>query len=324
MKILINRNDNLGDIIYTLQLAGLLKKHYPNCKVDFLIRDYAKPLFNYTIDVDNTLSWEYLQTLSYIKRKKILADYDVFINVRPKIKTAIYAWQAGIKIRIGNARRWYHFLFCNKHVYIKRKGSEKHEVEINSMLLKPLINNLNYSAKELFQFIKLDKTMGNQKDFNLPKNKLLIICHPASNGHGREWPLDNFIALIKKSDLEKYHFILSGSKAEKKVTDVIEKACPQVSNLAGKLTLFEFIALITKVDLLIASGTGPLHIAAALGTKTIGLFPPIHALDSKRWGPLFDNAKNLELTTDCDKKCDNKSCLCMKKLKPENILNRLD
>lgn len=315
MKILINRNDNLGDIVYTLQLAGLLKKHFPHCSVCFVIRDYASALFEYASDVDSTLSWDSLSVMSAAERKNALKNFDVFINVRAHAKMAFYAWEAGINIRIGNARRWYHWLFCNKRVPIKRKNSSRHEVEFNAQLLAPLIGKQPLSAQALFNFIHLDKRVALNKTFDLPNNKHLIICHPASNGNGREWPIENFIALIKQHDPEKYHFILTGSKSEKSITDLIEKACPQVSNLAGSLSLFDFIALITKVDTLIASGTGPLHIAAALGTKTIGLFPPIPALDSARWGPLFEHANNLELKLKCEKSCENTTCDCMKKLK---------
>ena len=287
----------------------------------FLVRDYAAPLFNYATDVDGTLSWDALKMLSFTERKTILKKFNVFINARSQSKMAWFAFLAGIKTRIGNSRRWYNFLLCNKHVAIKHKGMESHEAEFNARFLEPIIGKLSYTKQELFDFIQLDKSKAHMPALSLPTDKTLVICHPASNGNGREWPVENFIELINISDSERYHFLLTGSKGEKELANKIERACPSVSNLAGKLSLNDFIALIANVDVLIACGTGPLHIAAALGIKTIGLFPPIHALNTKRWGPIFPNAINLELDKACSIQCQNNDCACMKNLLPKRVLD---
>lgn len=328
MNILINRNDNLGDIVYTLQLASLLKSFYPNAQVCFMVRDYAAPLLGHATDVDNILIFEQFKVLTFIQKIKTLKQYDVFINARAQADMAFYAFCAGIKTRIGSSRRWYNLLFCNKRVSIKRKGSNKHEVDFNAQLLEPLIGKLNHSTKDLFNFIKLSETKSNTLKVRLPENKILVICHPGSNGNGREWPLEHFIQLINLSDENKYHFLLTGGKAETQQANAIESKCNNVTNLAGHLSLAEFIELLSQVDVLIASGTGPLHIAAALGTKTIGLFPPIHALDSKRWGPLFPNAINLEQKDPCQQACSNQICACMRAISPnlvyQTLHNRLE
>lgn len=324
MKILINRTDNLGDIIYTLHLAGLLKKFHPNCQVCFLVRSYAAPLFEYATDVDSILIWEQFKSSPLIKKYKTLNEFDVFINAKAQSRIAWYAFCARIKTRIGSARRWFNFLFCNKHISITRKGSSKHEVDLNARLLEPLIPKHSLSTPQLFSFIHLDTKKAPPCPVDLPPNKILIICHPASNGNGREWPIGNFIELIQLSNEKKYHFILTGSPSEKDKSNAIQSACSNVTNLVGTLSLKEFMSLISHADVLIASGTGPLHIAAALGIKTIGLFPPIHALDSKRWGPQFNNANNLEINRVCQQKCDNQFCPCMAALTPVNVLKVIE
>jgi len=325
MKILINRNDNLGDIIYTLQLARLLKEFNSKYKIFFLVRDYAKPLFEFVENVDGTISWNSLENMSLKDRQSLIGDFDIFINAKASTKAAQYAKQAGIKLRIGNSHRIPQWLYCNRLVNIKRKKSSAHEVELNAQLLKPLLGKIKKNPQELFTYIRLNKSSAQKYKFSLPQNKINIICHPASNGNGREWPVENFISLIKLADPNKYQFILTGTKQEKTITDQIEQSCPQIINYAGKLSLANFIALISKVELLIASGTGPLHIAAAIGTKTIGLFPPIETLDQKRWGPIFPWSKNFQANKRCKKNCNNQDCNCMKQLTPEfifsNILN---
>lgn len=324
MNILIHRNDNLGDIIYTLHLAGLLKKHYPNSHICFLVRRYAAPLFEYAKDVDDVLIWEEFHGLPFAHKIKHLKSFDVFINARAQAGMACLSFCAGIKTRIGSARRWCNFLFCNKRINIIRKGSPKHEVDFNAQLLTPLINETNLSTQTLFDYIKLEPNQIPTQDYDLPKNKTLVICHPSSNGNGREWPIDNFINLINTAAPNIFHFILTGSPSEKRQADIIEAACHNVTNFSGKFSLSEFIAFISQMDILIASGTGPLHIAAALGIKTIGLFPPIHALDSKRWGPKFKNATNIETQKSCLIKCSNEHCPCLAEITASQVAEVLN
>lgn len=326
MNILINRNDNLGDIVYTLQLAGLLKAKMPNCKVTFIVRNYALPLLELASDVDATISFESLTQMTQTERSELLQPYDVFINAKACKLTAQYAKAAKINIRIGNSHRWYHWLYCNKRVAIKRKGSQLHEIELNSQLLAPLLGTLSYSAKALFDFIKLEKTIDPEMQSVLHPNKCNVICHPASNGNGREWPPQHFINLIQQADPAHFRFILTGSPNEKSLTDNIEQHCQQADliNLAGRSTLKQLSALMAHADILISAGTGPLHIAAALGTQTIGLFPPVHAIDSKRWGPLQDGAINIELKIRCEQRCENTACACMTKILPTQLLDKLN
>lgn len=323
MRILINRNDNLGDIVYTLQLATLLKQCYQNCHISFLIRDYAKDLFGFTTNIDSTLSFETLTKASSSEQKLMLADFDIFINAKADKLVAKLAKKAAIKMRIGTSHRLYHWFYCNKRVNIKRKNSSLHETQLNTLLLKPLIQHSQYSVEDLFKLIQLKRQPQPKLKQYLVPSKINIICHPASNGNGREWPIENYIRLIQLVDPKRFNIILTGSPKEKNVTAQIQQQCPSVLNLAGQLSLKEMISLLGMVDYVIASGTGPLHIAAALGTQVIGLFPPIHALDIQRWGPAFKNAHNLQLKQNCQNACSNKSCQCMYQLMPGNIASFL-
>ncbi len=319
MNILINRNDNLGDIIYTLHLASLLKAFNNDYKIYFLIRDYAKPLFKYTNNIDGTISWNKLEQISVQDRQLELKKFDIFINAKACRKAAMYAKQAGIKTRIGNGNRITQWLYCNKLISIKRKKSKLHEVELNTPFLKPIIGKFKKNITELFKHIKLNNLPSSKNNFELKTNKINIICHATSNGNGREWPIENFISLVKLADQNKYQFILTGVEKDNSILEKIVRACPHVINYAGKFPLEQFIDLISRVDILIASGTGPLHIAAAIGTKTIGLFPPIKAINKERWGPRFTWSINLQADKRCQKSCNNQNCQCMQQLTPELI-----
>lgn len=91
----------------------------------------------------------------------------------------------------------------------------------------------------------------------------------------KRWPLWNFIRLIAAIVAEtSYQVILVGGKEDMEDAGTIQSIIPQVINTAGRFSLGETGALLRRCSLLIANDSGPLHLGAAIGTPTIGLFGP--------------------------------------------------
>lgn len=61
----------------------------------------------------------------------------------------------------------------------------------------------------------------------------------------------------------------------------------------GQDSLVKYFERISQVDCFVSSGTGPLHIASAMGQKCIGIFPPKKALDIARWGAMGALSRNI-------------------------------
>jgi ADP-heptose:LPS heptosyltransferase len=106
---------------------------------------------------------------------------------------------------------------------------------------------------------------------------------------------------------------VSGSEAEgQQLRELAPElfALPNVASLCGQVDLAGLIELIGHCGALVASGTGPLHLAAALGKPTLGLFPPLKPIDPVRWAALGVQAQNLALEMPCQ--CPPAStCACM-------------
>jgi heptosyltransferase-3 len=94
-------------------------------------------------------------------------------------------------------------------------------------------------------------------------------------------------------------------------------------DLTGKLKLDQFIAFIAHCDGLVAASTGPLHIAAALGKKTIGLFSSRRPIHPGRWMPVGEDAYALVFDANCEKCREGKECNCITKISPQQIVDLL-
>ena len=154
---------------------------------------------------------------------------------------------------------------------------------------------IRLSLNELTALVKINKNKALHEKIAhfVPHDRFNLVVHPLTNGNTKEWPLINFIALIQALPVDKFNIIVTGTAAEEQRLQSLLQQCPTVKNAVGQLSLQDFIALLSQVDGIIANSTGPLHIAAALGIHTLGLYPAEQGKDTSRWAPLGEKAETL-------------------------------
>jgi ADP-heptose:LPS heptosyltransferase len=316
--ILISRADAIGDVVLTLPMAGYLKELLPECKVSFLGRNYTEPVINTCNAVDDFISYDKIKALpeqeqqTYLKNKQI----DVIVHVFPNKHIAALAKQAGIKLRIGTTNRFFHWFTCNKLVKLSRKKSDMHEAQLNLVLLNPLGLKDIQPLPAIIDHYRFDNTCHLNEALSkyISANKFNLIIHPKSHGSGMEWGLDNFAALIDLLPANKFNILITGSDKEKILLAPWILTLPKhVVDLTGKMSLAELISFIFKADGLIASGTGPLHVAAASGIYTLGLFPSLRPIHPGRWAPIGKKAEYIESGTDT-----------IATIAPDNVFNKVN
>ena len=328
--VLISRVDNIGDVILTLPMAGILKKNFPKMKITFLGRDYVRAIIEHCPHIDDFLDWD---TLSQMKQSDAIAEiksraFDWVIHVLPQKLIGILMKKAGVQYRIGTTNRFYYWFTCNKFVKLSRKKSNLHEAQLNLKLLKHFNIEINQDLKylrEVMGFSCHESLPPHLKAIIAP-NKFNLIVHPFSNGHAREWPVSHFIALINQLPNEQFNIILTGSKKENSaIQEKIISQCPHANNIAGQCSLHELIQLISHADGLVANSTGPMHIAAVLGIHTLGLFPTTKGMDINRWAPLGKKVEVLIADPHCNAlTCAAlNDCLCMESIAVDQVKNKI-
>ena len=317
--ILICRTDNIGDVVLTLPLAGYLKQRFPEARIGFLCRAYAAPMVRHCKALDYVVESEQLKDTAAELAK---SDIDTIIFAKPDKALAAAAKKAGIKNRVGTSHRWFHWLTCNRLAHFSRVKSDLHEAQLNFALLKPLGIAYIPALEEIPALYQLAAPPF-EREPKLEPTQLNIAIHPKSNGNGREWPLAHYIELAKLlQQYENVRLWVTGSEREGKlIADQAPEllAQPNVGNTCGMFTLDELGAFIHACDGLIASGTGPMHLSAALGTRTLGLFPPIRPIDPGRWGTLGSKAQVLVKPTGCGSCTVPAECACMRNITPNDV-----
>jgi heptosyltransferase-3 len=327
-NLLIVRTDRIGDVILSLPLAELIKKHYPNCRVTYLLKDYTKSLAEGHPFIDDILILrEKKNKISLIDNIKQIRKYsfDSAIVVYPTFITSLIIFLSRIHHRIGTGYRWYSILFNNK-VFEHRKNALRHELEFNVNLLRYFgieenVNpaNVNFNLKISPKDDERVTTILKVKNINIKKP--VIVIHPGSGGSAVDLPLKKFKELIEFIHHNlKAEIIISGSKSEIELCHYL--LIPGITkNLAGLFNLAELKALINHCDIFIANSTGPLHIAAALGKYVIGFYPKIPQCSPKRWGPYSDKSIVFTPELECSN-CTREQCVrldCMNTIQVSEI-----
>lgn len=326
--ILISRTDSLGDVVLTLPLAGYLKSCFPNLKISFLGNSYAQPLVECCEHVDNFVDYSALQNQSFrsqVEHIKIL-QIDAVIHVFPVPAIARLMKQAGVPLRIGTSHRTYHWLTCNRFVSFSRKRSELHESQLNFKLLEglgirfiPDLKNIPFWYG-LRSRVKVPDWLSGQLD-----HRFKLILHPKSKGSAREWSLERFEQLARILPEDRFQLLVSGSAQESVLLQtLVQTLGSRVLDVSGKLSLSEFIALIGVCDGLLAASTGPLHIAAALGKRALGLYAPMKPIHPGRWKPLGAYADYLVLDKDCSDCRRGGACACILGIEAREVAEKIN
>ncbi|MDP4266871.1 MAG: glycosyltransferase family 9 protein [Bacteroidota bacterium] len=326
---IISRTDNIGDVVLTLPVAGILKQKYPQSTIWFIGKTYTEPIINLCENIDYFLNYDELKSLkeTEIIEKIRQINADIFIHVFPDKLLAKVASRAKIPLRIGTMHRSFHWFRCNRLPNFSRKNSNLHEAQLNLKLIESIININDFPLECIHKYYGLHNAspLKNEIISLMDNNKVKLILHPRSKGSAREWGPDNYSRLINILPPDKYQIFITGTKDEgNSLKNFLDENSGRVIDLTGKLTLRELISFINQSDCLIAASTGVLHIAAALGKSVIGLYAPIRPIFPRRWAPLGENAEFLvQGDENCSLCTKNTNCQCISGIKPETVSNIL-
>lgn len=306
-------------------MGNFLRAHLPEVQPVFLVSRYAAPLLAHHVPPFGYVVWE---------KQRLSRQYEAVIHAFPRLDIAWAAYRSGIERRIGTYRRWYHWLLCTDLVNLRRRSSGKHEAWLNLQLLLPLLpSSLQEKVKTLeWESLLLYRArLQSQAPLPLPllpeweKRKPKIILHVGTGGGAPRWLHWKQLAQLLLERFPEALLILTGTQAEKPLTTSLQAEFLSESLLdtAGHLSLPQLITLLSQADGLIAGSTGPLHIAAALETPVVGLYPATSATGPWRWKPLTLSAVILGGQSLC-RQCKPLACPCLNSISPSEVVEALE
>lgn len=331
-NILVVRTDRLGDVILTLPLCDILRRAIPDVRIAMLSQRYALPLLTRNPLVDEAIAYdtvggEPVPFGTMVEELKKRA-FDAAIVARPTVRIAALLAAAGIPLRVGTGYRWYSFLFTHR-MQEHRRTAERHELEYNARLATMLGIAVpeKMSAPQFGITVPatIEKNVGHiLASVGVSREKDVVVLHPGSGGSARDWPPERFKELADRL-LQHEHVavVLTGTHRDERVVRKVLEGGSQgeLVSLVGSLDLAHLAALLRRAALYVSNSTGPLHLAVAMGTPVIGLFPPVRVMSAHRWGPYAPDAT--VLTGNGPENCsicrDGAPCACMMSISVERV-----
>lgn len=276
-RILVVKLWAVGESVLTLPMIKVLKEKFPKSQIDVMAMGKNREVFEACKYVDNVIGF------GLVFRK-----YDVVIDCEPWMNTsALVGFFAG-RNRIGFSHGVRSLLY-NKRVEFDDK---QHEVLTFLDLSKNV--SAHYSPSELVKLsVKkedMDKVNSFWKQKKLSGFVVGIAPSVGDSSKSRMWSLERYAKVAEHIISKKGKVLLVGTCSDldvlNELNDLIDKKTrKEVVMAAGKLSLKQSFGLIGKCKCFISNDTGPMHIAAAMGVPTIGLFGPNTPVRFAPFGP---------------------------------------
>ncbi len=305
-RILVLRMDLIGDLVLSLPVVRSLKRTYPDAEIDLLaIPSSSKVVMNdpdltEVIAYDpniwrrpkalfNLQNWREAQALRHSLQAR---HYDLAVSVFGPW-AAILAVLSGTQRRVGFGQESYPgFMTDSVPGAHWNKGDHLHEVDYCLKLSQAVganvtsndrIPQLNVSFQAQQEIDEILLQQGIQPD------RTIVACHVSSNnGQSKRWPIPYWAKMIDQlTSNENMTIVLTGAPNDLPLIETILcRTHEQPVNLAGKTSLTQLAALLKRANLVITGDSGPMHIAAAVGTPLIAIHGPTDPVKSGPVSPL--------------------------------------
>jgi 3-deoxy-D-manno-octulosonic-acid transferase/heptosyltransferase-1 len=323
VNILIIKLSAIGDVIHTLPSLGALRQLYPDAHITWVVEEAAADLIKNHPYLDAVLvsrrkRWskdvcrgQFRQPLeqirSFIKALR-QRHYDLVIDIHGLFKSSIIVFLSRGKRKLGyNSMQELSGLFLNEKI---TEDMNKHAIDRYLDFPRYLGAKINRT-----QFVLPPNNEAQVKVQNLLRkynleDKKFIAINSVALWETKLWNNEKFAYLADLvNDKLKIKVVFTGSE-EKPIEGITSLMTTENINLGGQTSLPELACLYKKAKMVISTDSGPMHLAAAVGTPVVALFGPT---DPARTGPYGSGHTVIRAVLPCSpcylKKCSTKKCM---------------
>ena len=306
-KILVIRNDKLGDFMLSFPAFSMLKSSLPDAQVYALVPEYTRDMAESCQWIDHVLIDEHtnanLSSIIHLSQKLRHQQFDAIITLFSITRVGVAALLAGIPYRLAPATKLAQ-IFYNNRLIQRRSRSEKPEYAYNCDLIDKFCSDFNivtakqanppYLSYESEFIARLRKSFCEQH--NIHDQHKLVFVHAGSGGSARNLSLEQYAELASSLTSRSGHtIVISAGPGEYDNAHKLGKLLTNTSFVVyeSRHGLKQFAEHIQIADLFIGGSTGPVHIAGAMDIPTVAFYPRRRSATSLRWQTLNSPDKRL-------------------------------
>jgi len=302
-KILILKPSSLGDVVQALPVLRLIKRHLPASEAYWWIDSTLAPLLEGDPDLAGVVHFERRRWAAPVHWGEIWRSvrwlrqqsFDWVIDLQCLMRSGIFAWLANGKLCIGldepreGARGFYDYV-------VQRPSRLTHAVDWYLRVLPVL----GVPVDDDFQWLPPRPAVAESVRHKWPVDEARwIVLQPGARWRNKRWPVEFYAELVRllAPANPPLRFAVLGGGEDRQLGDAVARTDPaRCLDLTGRLSLPEMVEWIRLSELMVSNDTGPMHVAAALGTPVVALFGPT---EPRRTGPYGQLDHVLQLNLPC-------------------------
>jgi 3-deoxy-D-manno-octulosonic-acid transferase/heptosyltransferase-1 len=343
MKILIVKLSAIGDVIHTLPALTALRRHYPDAQIDWLVENAAADLVQGHAALNRILIWRRGEFVNLVKAGKLSsagrlfssllvqlreARYDLILDFQALLKSSLWIFLAKGRRKAGFGQGMEHseksYLFLNER--IPAVSMEVHALDRGLTLLRAL----GIPDMQVFYDLPIGKNDAAAAQQLLLENGVqpdqpLVAINPVAKWPTKLWTAKQFEELAERLLERGFQVVFTGSREDRALIDKMAgKLGSSVIRLEGRTSLKVLAAVYRSANAVVSTDTGPMHLAAAVGTPVVALFGPTAPW---RTGPYGQGHVVLRAGVNCSP-CFSRSCktaefepmACMTRITVEQVV----
>jgi heptosyltransferase-2 len=305
-RILIRGVNWLGDAVMTTPALQRLREAHPNSHITLLTHEKLADLWQNHPALNSVLTFGASETALSVARRLRKQHFTTALVLPNSPRAALEVWLAGIPQRVGYARAWRNWFLtkivpARKDRIVMRKRSTSEIKRLIGNTQRATHNTFPRDAHQLHEYLNLVTALGANPTAVAPHlhvapseleavtarfglkpdvEPIFGLNAGAEYGPAKRWPADRFIsAAVEIQRRTRCRCLIIGGpadvniarKIETEIQNALGKAADATSpvNLAGKTTLRELCVLLKHCRVLLTNDSGPMHVAAAVGTPVV-------------------------------------------------------
>jgi len=272
-SILVIKLRGVGDVLLSTIVTPNLRNAFPHAKIDYLTEPASVPVFTGNQFIDDVVvfdrkSMSGLDLIRLVRSKRYSMVIDLFGNPR----TALVTRLSGAGIRVGYRFRGRSYAYNR---IVEPRGGIVHNTQFNLDALESL--GIAIIDRNLYFPVNSDDEMFINRFLEKEEigDRNLVAINTSGGWSTKRWGLDRFAELADRiQSRHKVPIVIVWGPGEREEAEALSSRMTHRATLAPATTLKQLGALFQRCAFLVSNDSGPLHIAAAMGTPVVGIYGP--------------------------------------------------
>lgn len=333
-RVLVKEVNWLGDVVMSLPALAGVRRAFPQARLSVLVKNELASFFAGSTWIDEVIPYRVSDGVAGLAdRWRIVQDirrrrYDLAVVFPRSFESALWVALAGVRERAGFAADGRRFLLTRRARFVRELSSRHQSGDYLYMLRECL--GLDVAAQHVIPSVH-PPYQDRMEEWLIAHRKraqgpVIALAAAAAYGPAKEWPAHRYAALIDELAL-RYgaECVLIGAPGERgKCESIAGSSRAGALIAAAETNVGEAMALLSLCDGFAGNDSGSMHLAAALGIPTVGIFGSTRV---ERTGPIGPRTRVLRHPIECSP-CLQRTCryghyACLERIEVDEVVRAL-